>query len=79
MKPLLIISNPYSGKKQGVKICNNILNVFKKINHHVIQTTHQNHPYEIANSIDVDKFTGICVIGGDGTMHELINGINMQK
>jgi len=75
MKPLLIITNPYSGKKQGQKICDNILNIFKHINHHNIQTTHQNHPYEIAYSIDIDQFKGICVIGGDGTMHEVINGI----
>ena len=77
MKPLLIIANPYSGKKQGKKICDNILNVFeyKNINHHIIQTTHHNHPYEIANSIDVNEFIGICIIGGDGTMHEVINGL----
>ncbi len=75
MKPLLIITNPYSGKKQGKKIYNNILNIFKHINHHIIQTTHQNHPYEITNSIDIDEFLGICVIGGDGTMHEVINGM----
>ena len=75
MLPLLIITNPYSGKKKGKQICENILNVFKNIDHLIIETTHQNHPYEIASSIDVNRFLGICIIGGDGTMHEVINGM----
>ena len=81
MKKLLIIINPYSGKKQGQKISANILNVFtnKHIDYDLIQTTHQNHPYEIVHSINLNNFSGICVIGGDGTMHEVINGMLFRK
>ena len=75
MNRLLIIINPYSGKKQGEQILNNILNIFKNQSYDIIKTTHPNHPYEIANSIDINKFIGICAVGGDGTMHEIINGM----
>ena len=75
MNKLLIIVNLYSGKKQGEEILNNILNIFKNQDYNIIKTTHPNHPYEIANSINIDDFMGICAIGGDGTMHEIINGM----
>ena len=79
MNPLLIIINPYSGKKQGEKICDNIIDVFQNINYHIIKTTHHNHPYEIANSINMNEYLGIIVVGGDGTMHEVINGMINRK
>ena len=79
MKKILILTNPYSGKKKGKKILNNILDVFIKIPYDLITTTHQNHPYEIARDLNLEEFSGICIIGGDGTMHEVINGILSRK
>ena len=75
MKNILIITNPHSGGKTGQKILNHILKKFKTIPYNIIKTTHKNHPYEIANTINFDDINGICVIGGDGTMHEVINGM----
>ena len=75
MNKILIIANPRSGTKQGGRILNEISNIFKNIPHEIITTTHKNHPYEIANTINIDDFFGICAIGGDGTIHEIINGM----
>ena len=75
MKKLLILTNPYSGGKKGKKILNNILNVFSNTPYDLITTTHPNHPYEITRDMNMEEFSGICVIGGDGTMHEVINGM----
>ena len=75
MKKILIITNPYSGKKQASKILSDILDVFNKTPIETITTEYKNHPYKIANTIDFGELTGIVVIGGDGTMHEVINGM----
>ena len=66
MKKILIITNPYSGKKQASKILSDILDVFNKTPIETITTEYKNHPYKIANTIDFGELTGIVVIGGDG-------------
>jgi len=75
MKKLLILTNPYSGKKKGKKILKNVLNIFSNTPYNLITTKYKNHPYEIAKTININNFSGICIIGGDGTMHEVINGM----
>lgn len=75
MKKLLILTNPYSGKKNGKKILKNVLNIFSNTPYDLITTKYKNHPYEIAKTININNFSGICIIGGDGTMHEVINGM----
>ena len=75
MKKLLILTNPYSGKKKGKKILKNVLNIFSNTPYDLITTKYKNHPYEIAKTININDFSGICIIGGDGTMHEVINGM----
>ena len=75
MKKLLILTNPYSGKKKGKKILKNVLNIFSNTPYDLITTKYKNHPYEIAKTININNFSGICIIGGDGTMHEVINGM----
>ena len=75
MKKLLILTNPYSGKKKSKKILKNVLNIFSNTPYDLITTKYKNHPYEIAKTININNFSGICIIGGDGTMHEVINGM----
>ncbi len=33
------------------------------------------HPESIARSVHLDDNSGICIIGGDGTIHEVVNGL----
>ncbi len=42
------------------------------------ETTHAGHAMEMARSLDLADVTGICAIGGDGTLHEILNGM-MQR
>ena len=76
MKYHLII-NPHGGLKSGEHI-------FKKVKPHfleanaelnVIKTEYAGHAREIAREISIEGIAGLCSIGGDGTMHELINGL----
>jgi len=41
----------------------------------VIKTTHQGHASEIGYSLNFDAYDGLCAVGGDGTLHEIVNGI----
>lgn len=77
IKNALIIVNPNSGGRKGLK--NQLLceKIFKEndINYETIQTTHAGHALEICRDYkDLNKFDVICPIGGDGTLHESING-----
>lgn len=74
----LIIINPNSGKRKSI-------NVFKKnlkpsLEHNSFDyktktTTYSGHAEQIIESIDLLNFDAILVLGGDGTMHEVINGL----
>jgi sphingosine kinase len=39
------------------------------------KTEYAGHARKIAQSIDFQDLDGICAIGGDGTMHEVLNGL----
>ena len=76
MKFMLIV-NPFSGKKQGLKILEKIQPYFLRsdIEIEVIKTGYSGHAENIAKEFDITKYNGMVIIGGDGTFHEVINGI----
>jgi len=41
----------------------------------VLETEYAGHTTELAREIDLNGTTGLCQIGGDGTFHEIINGL----
>ena len=41
----------------------------------IIETTHPQHAQELAQTLELDGYSGFCPIGGDGTMHEVVNGM----
>ena len=74
----LIIINPNSGKRKSVSVFKNILKPsleLNSINYRTKTTTHSGHAEQIIESIDLLNFNAILVLGGDGTMHEVINGL----
>ena len=80
MKYYLIV-NPYGGGGKGLKIKEKIQPVFESAGAEleIINTTHCGHAKELAQSLDFNGFNGICPIGGDGTMHEIINGMMLRE
>ena len=76
MKFILIV-NPFSGKKQGLKILEKIQPLFieSDIEIDIIKTDYSGHSENIAREFDITKYNGLLIIGGDGTFHEVINGL----
>ena len=69
--------NPHGGKRQGSKILNNIKPVFDAEGSElfIIETTFPGHAQELANQLDLTDYDGFIGIGGDGTLHEITNGM----
>ncbi len=74
---LHIILNPTSGKRQAQKIYQLIKPIFENSNIQITltQTTSINHGFELARTLPLNELDGLVVIGGDGTLYEVINGL----
>jgi len=73
-----IIINPNSGKKKSLDVFEKSLKPKLDQNNHTYihqLTSHQNHARELIENIDLSNIDAILVLGGDGTMHEVINGM----
>ena len=77
----LIIINPISGKGNSEKI------FYDKISQHldlhniknIHITTHREHATEIILNTDYLYITNIILVGGDGLIHEVVQGLIQQK
>ncbi len=68
--------NPYGGGKKGLKILEKIKPLFSEadIELNIIETRYAGHVKDLIMEVNMDGYAGFCCIGGDGTMHEAING-----
>lgn len=76
----LVIVNPNSGSRKGLKDWDLISKILVQygIVFDNIFTEHKNHAIEIGRKAVEDGYRKIIVVGGDGTMNEVINGIFLQ-
>ena len=81
MKKYYLIVNPAGGTKKGLKILEKVRPIFDKSGVHVdiIQTEYAGHANELANTLDLSGYSGLCAIGGDGTLFEMVNGMLKRK
>ncbi|KYR02009.1 sphingosine kinase related protein [Tieghemostelium lacteum] len=74
---VVIIYNPHSGSKVGEKIMSEAKKYFEA--HHIsvqsIPTEYKGHAEDLCRTIDISEIDVVCLVGGDGTIHEAINGI----
>ena len=73
----LVIVNPVSGFRKGRKIWSQIEHLFAEAGEiiQVFHTEYEGHPKDIVLSYDFTTIDAIVALGGDGTMHEIINGM----
>ena len=73
----IITINPHGGKKLGPRLLNRVKPLFeaKGIELFVVETTFAGHAKELANQLNITEYDGFIGIGGDGTLHEIINGM----
>ena len=77
MKNYYLLVNPKGGHKRGLEIYEKVKHVFSSAgtNITVLHTEYAGHAYDFAKTLDFVGYDGLCAIGGDGTMYELINGM----
>tara|TARA_A100001234_G_scaffold220183_1_gene232593 strand:+ start:1092 stop:1979 length:888 start_codon:yes stop_codon:yes gene_type:complete len=77
MKKYYLLVNPQGGHKRGLEIYEKVKHIFSSAgtNITVLHTEYAGHAFDFANTLDFVGYDGLCAIGGDGTMYELINGM----
>ena len=76
-----VIVNPNAGRKKGKKDWPEIASLLKKerISFHVIFTERRGHAVFLTRDAIRTGYRKILVVGGDGTMNEVVNGVFRQK
>lgn len=76
----LVIVNPNSGKRKGEKDWAEISSLLEKakIDFKAIFTSHRLHAIYLVQDYIKEGYRKIIVVGGDGTLNEVINGIMFQ-
>ena len=72
-----VIDNPTAGKKGHAKNLQTLERVFKEngVEYMIHTTTHKGGGKEIVEKLTADGGKDIVVVGGDGTVHEVLNGM----
>ncbi len=72
-----VIVNPYSGKRRLQKDWTNIYYLLKKaeINFSEQLTSYAGHAIDIARTMVEAGYRHLLIVGGDGTLNEVVNGI----
>ena len=81
IKKVKVVVNPNAGVKKGqsnLDICKRIWAKYG-IEVVVVNTTHSRHALEIGSTEDLTGVDAMCIIGGDGSIHELTNGLMLRK
>ncbi|UCD38854.1 MAG: diacylglycerol kinase family lipid kinase [Fidelibacterota bacterium] len=74
---MILVVNPHGGQKNGLAVLREVKPVFDAagIGITIIETEYAGHARELARSLDLGEADAFCTVGGDGTMHEVINGL----
>src|SRR5450759_104391 len=69
----LVIVNPEAKHGETAKRLPVITQLFETVDHELVVTTHVGHAAELAAG--AERFDAVVAVGGDGTVHEALNGL----
>ncbi|MFQ6678309.1 MAG: diacylglycerol/lipid kinase family protein [Fidelibacterota bacterium] len=77
MSKYILVVNPHGGLKKGLSILEQVRPIFDGAGADltILETQYAGHARNMARTENFDGYDGFCAIGGDGTMHEVINGM----
>ena len=77
MHTVLLIVNPISGKKAAKKILPIVVSEFEKNQFQIkiVESEYKGHIENILNTYSIEDYYFCCIIGGDGSFHEAVNGL----
>lgn len=72
-----IIVNPAAGRGSVKEKLHQLINILneEKLNYDIVQTEKAGHGTELAAQAHREGYKGVIAVGGDGTVHEVLNGI----
>jgi YegS/Rv2252/BmrU family lipid kinase len=81
LKKWFVIINPTSGNGSGLKKWPKIQHLLKvnDFNFEYMFTQYSNHSIDIVKNAISKGFRNIISVGGDGTLHNIVNGVMKQK
>jgi hypothetical protein len=78
-KPICIIYNPHSGKKTNLVPRIEARLSKQSVKYEMMPTQKAGDTFTFARDIDFSKYSAVIAAGGDGTYHEVINGMLARK
>lgn len=73
----VLLVNPRGGRQGGLDVLERVRPVFDAagVNLDVYVSQYAGHAGELARTVELGDCDALCLIGGDGTVHEVVNGI----
>ena len=78
-KPIFVIYNPSSGKARDIRPIIHDCFFSNGIEYELYETKGRLDALNVAMSFDIDKYSALALVGGDGTIHEAINGLLRRR
>ena len=74
---MVVIYNPGSGTKTDIRPLIKSFFNDNKMEYQIIETEGYMHAWKVLQEeiVDLEAFSGLVAVGGDGTLHEVINGM----
>ena len=77
----IAIVNPRGGSRKGLSMLDDIKRSFSDagviLDAHV--TKHPGHAIQLAREIHLADYDCLCVVGGDGTVHDVVGGLMLRN